>query len=254
MRRRTNSDRYTMTPRSRPTSANAAIARSMSRVSWAADSWTRIRSCPRGTTGKEKATTSTPFSRSACAKRCASFRLAQHHGHDGVFAGQQLETERAHCRAEVARVSPHALAQRGGVGEKVQRAQARLGDDRSKSVGEQIGTRSLAQPFHDFAPAPKHSLQPRRRAPCRAYRSQCPRGPRHRSAPASPGRSHRRPLPRGCRRPSPSRRSARPGRKSPADWLCGRPSRTPRPWRPGDSAPLRPRSSFASRSAMSLLA
>jgi len=42
------------TPSARPTLVKAATARSMWAVVCAAESWTRMRDCPRGTTGKKK--------------------------------------------------------------------------------------------------------------------------------------------------------------------------------------------------------
>ncbi len=44
-------------PSALPTLANAASARSSWSAEWAADNWTRMRACPRGTTGNEKPTT-----------------------------------------------------------------------------------------------------------------------------------------------------------------------------------------------------
>ncbi len=78
-------------------------------------------------------------------------RVVEHDGHDRVLAGQEIETELLHLRAEVARVLMHLVAQRGGLGQHIDRCDRCRADGRGEGVGEEVGAAALAQQVDDLA-------------------------------------------------------------------------------------------------------
>src|SRR5688572_8965159 len=80
-------------------------------------------------------------------------RIAQHDRDDGMLAGNQVEAQRAHAFAEVARVVEQALAELGRLLEQVEHAHARGRNHGGDAVREQVRPRALAQPADDFLAA-----------------------------------------------------------------------------------------------------
>ena len=69
-------------------------------------------------------------------KLLRDLRVIEHDGDDGVLAGEQIEAELFHLRAEIARVLMNLVAQRRGFLQQIDRAERRGADGRRKRVGE----------------------------------------------------------------------------------------------------------------------
>ena len=70
----------------------------------------------------------------SAGKLVRHLRVVEHDGHDRVLAGQEIETELLHLRAEVARVLMHLVAQRGGLGQHIDRCDRCRADGRGEGV------------------------------------------------------------------------------------------------------------------------
>ena len=68
-----------------------------------------------------------------------------------MLAGDDVEAELGHRGAEPARVGLQGIAKVGGTFEKVQCGQRSSRDHRTQGIAEQIGSRALAEQFHDLA-------------------------------------------------------------------------------------------------------
>ena len=78
--------------------------------------------------------------------------VVEHDGHDRVLAGQQVEAELLHLRAEIARIFMNLVAQRGGLGQHIDRLDRRGADGGGEGVGEEVRTAALAQQLDDLTP------------------------------------------------------------------------------------------------------
>ena len=145
------------TPRRRPTLVNAATARSM----WSArvggrelDADPRL---PARHHREEEALDVDPLVEQGAREALGQGRVVgrearEHDGHDGVHAGPDLEAGRRHALAEGPRVRLQPVAQLGGLGQQLQRAQGGARDHGGQAVGEEVGPAALAQQVHDLAP------------------------------------------------------------------------------------------------------
>ena len=88
----------------------------------------------------------------------------------GCVAGQDVEAELGHPRAEVRGVRAQPVAQLGRALDQVERAQAGGGDRRGDAVREQVRPRALAQELDDLGAGRRRSRRWRRPSPCRACR------------------------------------------------------------------------------------
>src|SRR3954447_14929045 len=79
--------------------------------------------------------------------------VADHHRHDRVLAGKDVEAELGHAGPEVGGVLAQRVAQlRGGL-DQLERLDAGRCDRRGDAVGEQVRTGALAEELDDLAPA-----------------------------------------------------------------------------------------------------
>jgi hypothetical protein len=76
--------------------------------------------------------------------------VADHHRHDRVGAGQDVEAKLGHAGAEMGGVREEPLAQLARALDQVERAQAGGGDRRGEAVREEIGPGALAQELDDL--------------------------------------------------------------------------------------------------------
>jgi hypothetical protein len=76
-------------------------------------------------------------------------RLAQHDGHDRVFAGEKVEAEPLRARAPVACVVEERGAEAAIFFHKIDRRDPGGADGRRQGVGEEVGPRPLAQQVDD---------------------------------------------------------------------------------------------------------
>ena len=86
--------------------------------------------------------------------------VIEHDGDDGVLAGEQIEAELFHLRAEIARVLMNLVPQCGGLLQQVDRAERRGADGGSQRVGEQIRTRALPQQIDNRLPYSRRTHRP----------------------------------------------------------------------------------------------
>lgn len=71
--------------------------------------------------------------------------IVQHHGHDGMLAGQQVKAQLFHLRAEVTGVLVNLVTECGGFFQQFNGPDGGSADGGSHGVGEQVGTAALAQ-------------------------------------------------------------------------------------------------------------
>ena len=96
--------------------------------------------------------------------------VADHHGHDRMLAGEDVEPELGHAGAEVGGVVAEVVAQLGGALDQIERGEARGDDRRGEAVREEVGAGALAEQLDDLGARRRRSRRSRRRPPCRACR------------------------------------------------------------------------------------
>ena len=140
-----------MTPSSRPTAVNAAMARSSCS---SRESGGHLRADARLALGhhREGEADDVDAASSSCIGHAAGERsVAEHHRNDRVLAGLQGRSRRASRPARKWRAFSNRRVRSSGC-PREGRAPRRLdaGDHRRDAVGEEIGARALAQPLDDL--------------------------------------------------------------------------------------------------------